>query len=288
MSAEISVGTVLFGDDADRSPWVVRRLMSLPSFAGCIAGLALRRRAFVELELAARVASVLDTDLAAIVRTAWSKADAIRAGLEESSCHPDDRVVVPLATHDVKWSERPVLEVYLGAAPLGRVELDVAADVEVRGGEVEIVAGRVERVLAGEWSAVATLSTGTTTLARRETGRRPLPGALSLRGLTVAASPEGASVSRLIVHPPPRAGSPRVELASALIIGRHPSCGLVLWDDPMVVNHHAAIHLAGGATILEDLGSAVGTSLNGRRISAPAILRPGDSIGIGHRNLAVA
>ncbi len=74
------------------------------------------------------------------------------------------------------------------------------------------------------------------------------------------------------------------------IIGRDPDCDMVL--QPMSVSrHHAAIrHYAAitqhtGYFMLEDMGSTRGTSLNGRRLTEPSLLRSGDMIELGESRL---
>jgi DNA-binding winged helix-turn-helix (wHTH) protein len=73
----------------------------------------------------------------------------------------------------------------------------------------------------------------------------------------------------------------------AHLIGRAPDA-LVTIDDPLVSRHHARVTLAGGVLTLEDLGSRNGTSRNGQRVSAPALLINGDVIGVGPVQLRVS
>jgi DNA-binding winged helix-turn-helix (wHTH) protein len=64
------------------------------------------------------------------------------------------------------------------------------------------------------------------------------------------------------------------------VLGRARGADLVV-DDPGVSRHHARIVVAAGTATLEDLGSKNGTSLNGRKLAAPAVLADGDTIAIG-------
>ena len=63
-------------------------------------------------------------------------------------------------------------------------------------------------------------------------------------------------------------------------IGRSHQCDVVL-DDPNVSRQHAEIRPRGGSWVLTDLGSTNGSSLNGRRIEGPEVVKPGDEIEIG-------
>ncbi len=63
-------------------------------------------------------------------------------------------------------------------------------------------------------------------------------------------------------------------------IGRDPQNHLVL-PYPTVSRFHAKIECQSGVFILVDLDSSNGTYLNGKRITTPAMLRPGDKVRIG-------
>jgi DNA-binding winged helix-turn-helix (wHTH) protein len=73
----------------------------------------------------------------------------------------------------------------------------------------------------------------------------------------------------------------------AHLIGRAPDA-LVTIDDPLVSRQHARIALAGGVLTLEDLDSRNGTTRNGQRVSAVALLINGDVIGVGPVQLRVS
>ncbi len=64
------------------------------------------------------------------------------------------------------------------------------------------------------------------------------------------------------------------------MIGRSRQCDIVL-NDPNVSRQHAEIRPRGGAWVLSDLGSTNSTSLNGRRIQAPEVVKAGDEIEVG-------
>ncbi|HVN46551.1 MAG TPA: FHA domain-containing protein [Steroidobacteraceae bacterium] len=64
------------------------------------------------------------------------------------------------------------------------------------------------------------------------------------------------------------------------IAGRDADCSLIV-DGTTVSRRHARITVAGGAVTIEDLESTNGTYVNGKRISAPTRLAPGDEIALG-------
>ncbi len=63
-----------------------------------------------------------------------------------------------------------------------------------------------------------------------------------------------------------------------LVLGRLPTSDLRL-DDPHVSKTHAAVDRSTGRTVLEDLGSTGGTSVNGVPLDVPRFLRHGDRVG---------
>jgi hypothetical protein len=72
---------------------------------------------------------------------------------------------------------------------------------------------------------------------------------------------------------------------SPILIGRDPDCDVELRDDPLVSRHHAQLSLVNNAWILEDLGSLNGTETDSGAVTAPARVRDGDVITIGHTRL---
>jgi hypothetical protein len=64
------------------------------------------------------------------------------------------------------------------------------------------------------------------------------------------------------------------------VIGRSRECDVVL-SDQNVSRKHAEVRPSGGKWIVKDLGSTNGVKVNGRRITGPQSLRPGDTIELG-------
>lgn len=67
---------------------------------------------------------------------------------------------------------------------------------------------------------------------------------------------------------------------NSMILGRDPACDHVL-DYSMVSWRHARIGRDGTSLFVEDLRSANGTFVNGERIHARTVVKPGDVIGLG-------
>jgi pSer/pThr/pTyr-binding forkhead associated (FHA) protein len=64
------------------------------------------------------------------------------------------------------------------------------------------------------------------------------------------------------------------------VIGRSRDCDVVL-SDQNVSRKHAEVRPSGGKWIVKDLGSTNGVKVNGRRITGPQSLKPGDTIELG-------
>jgi RND superfamily putative drug exporter len=80
----------------------------------------------------------------------------------------------------------------------------------------------------------------------------------------------------------------RIELGSELLIGRAGDEEGRLADDAEVSRRHARIARdPGGRLVIEDLGSANGTWVDGERLTGPRPLSPGDTITVGRTTLEV-
>lgn len=89
-----------------------------------------------------------------------------------------------------------------------------------------------------------------------------------------------------LTHGPSTLSGTTIPLTATLIIGRAPGSDLHLNDD-FVSAKHARVTPINDTAVLEDLGSTNGTLLNGRRVSTPQNLVPGDKIDIGPYSLTV-
>lgn len=85
---------------------------------------------------------------------------------------------------------------------------------------------------------------------------------------------------RLIVTDGPLKGTALPLTGSVIMIGRAPSCTLVL-DDDYSSSRHARIFLSANGWMLEDLGSTNGTFLGTQKVSSPVPLLPGMPVRVG-------
>jgi pSer/pThr/pTyr-binding forkhead associated (FHA) protein len=91
----------------------------------------------------------------------------------------------------------------------------------------------------------------------------------------------GVPQTLVVDQPPARRGARFALSGPELTIGRANGCHVALPDDTFASTVHARVFAKDGAVYVEDLGSTNGTYLNGMRLAAPAVLRPGDQLQVG-------
>lgn len=89
---------------------------------------------------------------------------------------------------------------------------------------------------------------------------------------------------RLVVTAGPLRGTTVPLSGSAVLIGRSPSCTLVL-DDDYSSQRHARVFPEGGDWYVEDLGSTNGTFIGRDKVESPTLVRPGTQIRVGQSTL---
>lgn len=89
-----------------------------------------------------------------------------------------------------------------------------------------------------------------------------------------------AGVTLVKVTDPDGVTSEPRDVNEELVIGRAESCGLSL-ADPLVSKFHAQLTRRDDGSWLEDLGSTNGTRVNGRPLTQPQLVRPGDQVQLG-------
>ena len=87
-------------------------------------------------------------------------------------------------------------------------------------------------------------------------------------------------VVELVVRQGPRPGQRFPLTRPTITIGREAVNNIPI-SDRQISRHHASLNWDGRQFIIQDLGSANGTFINGARLTGPQILQPGDVIGLG-------
>jgi hypothetical protein len=105
-------------------------------------------------------------------------------------------------------------------------------------------------------------------------------------GVTRTPALAQSATMRLVVTEGALRGTTLPLSTSAVLIGRAPSCTLVL-DDDYSSSRHARIFPQNGAWYVEDLGSTNGTYLEGQRLEVPVPVQPGEEIRIGQTTMVL-
>ena len=98
----------------------------------------------------------------------------------------------------------------------------------------------------------------------------------------------GVNAARLLVVASPELqhGS-TIEVAASTVVGRDAASGIRLDRDEFASARHARIEPRQDGVWVNDLGSTNGTYVNGARLKAARLLRPGDVVRIGETELEV-
>ena len=101
---------------------------------------------------------------------------------------------------------------------------------------------------------------------------------------TAALAAPSTARARLVVTGGPLRGTTVPLGSAAVLIGRAPSCTLVL-DDDYSSQRHARLYQQGGQWYVEDLGSTNGTFLGRDRVEEPTPVGPGIQLRVGQSTL---
>jgi len=96
--------------------------------------------------------------------------------------------------------------------------------------------------------------------------------------------PDEAPPARLHVSAGPLKGTTLPLTSAPVLVGRAPTCTLVI-DDDYASARHCRIFPERGQWMVEDLGSTNGTFLGNQRVTDPVPLRRGDQVRIGATTL---
>jgi hypothetical protein len=134
---------------------------------------------------------------------------------------------------------------------------------------------------------------GTRIVSRRVRRLQPAPGRSAVAVQSPPSAPAGPSAPfprrevaprRMVVTAGPLRGTTVPLGSSSVLIGRAPSCTLVL-DDDYSSQRHARIYPEDGGWFVEDLGSTNGTYVDRNKIEGPTTVTVGSQIRVGQSTL---
>ena len=105
-------------------------------------------------------------------------------------------------------------------------------------------------------------------------------------GSGVPKAGPGRSAAELVVVVSDSLQGRRFPIGAATVIGRATDADIVI-DDSYASDFHVRVGLQNGVVTVHDLGSTNGTYVNGRRVTVPTALAPGDSVQVGRTILEV-
>jgi pSer/pThr/pTyr-binding forkhead associated (FHA) protein len=137
------------------------------------------------------------------------------------------------------------------------------------------------RVLWAVWSEVRAVRPRTEPSQRAAAMPETAAATVAAKGGRARRGAPGVPQRLVIDQPPTRRGA-RFDLdVPELTIGRATGCHVPLPDDTFASTLHARVFERDGSVYVEDLGSTNGTYVNGMRLAAPVVLRPGDHLQVG-------
>ncbi|MCV2392819.1 FHA domain-containing protein [Actinotalea sp. M2MS4P-6] len=123
-----------------------------------------------------------------------------------------------------------------------------------------------------------------TTKEEPQYGRRATDTPATPVPVPVPVPGQPAVPRRLVVTSGPLRGTTVPLGSAAILIGRAPSCTLVL-DDDYSSQRHARLYSEAGQWYLEDLGSTNGTFIGRDRVTEPTPVGPGTQLRVGQSTL---
>jgi len=87
--------------------------------------------------------------------------------------------------------------------------------------------------------------------------------------------------TRLVMLEPRSRRGIAVQLEGDIVLGRDPSCAVVIDDDAYISQRHVRFFDFEGQPMVEDLGSTNGTFHNGSKLIGTKLLHPGDRVQAG-------
>jgi hypothetical protein len=293
---ETSFAEILYPREKGISDTDWARVAPMPRLVAVFPNFGREMLAALQKDLKTSSSGLLQMTPLDILQAGWKKYREVAKALEDSKQKPAEPLYKPLLDHTIKSVHHPYIDLVLEETPVWKVVFDLTAALEVQGASLKIQNGQVMEILTGTCQASLQLACGGQLLKQAKTNRFTLPGTLPLRPSLVISQPAHASASEPESAPAPGPSTPAgarphlTALSGALagqvfflsdgaVIGRSGENSIPL-PDPSVSRQHARLRMGPNQWFIQDLDSAAGTRVNGKRVGAIA-LRNGDQICIG-------
>lgn len=122
-----------------------------------LGGIGEAGRKVVCQEVAHVADSLLDADVSEVLVHAWKKNQLISAACQRTAAHPDSEELVELATHTIRSSHRPCVEVFVDDVLITTVDLTLSLTFVIHGLLVVVRGGQIAALRSGTCDATAAL-----------------------------------------------------------------------------------------------------------------------------------
>jgi hypothetical protein len=123
-----------------------------------------------------KIPDVLGIEIGEILANGWKKAEELHGYANRTEYPPEETILVELATHEIRSSHEPHLEVMINDISVGRVDFEVDLVLEVEAALLTVRDGRIWKAAAGRCSASGELKCEGHRIVKRESEKVVLPG----------------------------------------------------------------------------------------------------------------
>jgi hypothetical protein len=117
-----------------------------------------RALGLVRRRLAALAADLLDHDLVDLAADGWRTHHRLVAAARETAERPGTEKVVPLATHDLSWTQHAEVDIVLDGATITTVALDLGVAARIEGLDAAVAGGALVGLASGSAEVTVTLA----------------------------------------------------------------------------------------------------------------------------------
>ena len=134
----------------------------------------------VSREVEERLGEALQIDPVKIFLGGWMKYRQFKELLERSQQSPDQTLLLSLADHSIQSTHRPLVELLIDGAVVGRLEFEVQVAFRLEGVVLKVRAGRVREVVTARGHLTGAVKCHGVALAEAKSRPFELPGGIQL------------------------------------------------------------------------------------------------------------